>query len=69
MKRWRIARHHPEDRYEPDDEIADGIREKLREIESYIQNLKTSVPRVLLNNLFLERRNLQIELPKRLYGE
>ena len=69
MKKWRIAQYHPEDRYEPNDEVADGIREKLREIDSRIQNLKMLDQRVSLNNLFIERRRLQTELSVRLYGE
>ena len=65
MKRWRIARHHPEDRYEPDDEVADGIRTRIGEIN---EKIKSANPK-LINQMSLERRILQIELSVRLYGE
>jgi len=65
MKKWRIAQFHPEDRYEPDDEVADGIRSQIADIND---TLKNAEPR-LVNQMFLERRILQIELSVRLYGE
>jgi len=69
MKRWRIVQYHPEDRFEPDDEVADEIREKLRGIELSITNFSPRDQFSSLNQLFLERRRLQIELSVRLYGE
>ena len=65
MKKWRIAQFHPEDRYEPDDEVADGIRSQISIIND---KLKNAEPR-LVNQMFLERRRLQLELSERLYGE
>ena len=59
MKRWRIAMHHPEDRYEPDDDVADAIREKIKEAQS-----KADIP-----GMWSTLRALRIELAKRLYGE
>ena len=59
MKRWRIATHHPEDRYEPDDEVADAIRDQIRDVQS-----KLDTP-----GMWTTLRALRIELAKRLYGE
>ena len=65
MKRWRIAQFHPEDQYEPDDSVADGIRSQIASINDKLKN----ADRALINQMFLERRRLQIELSVRLYGE
>ena len=65
MKRWRIAQFHPEDRYEPDDEVADGLRSRISDINDKLKNADAG----LVNQMFLERRRLQIELSERLYGE
>ena len=65
MKKWRIAQFHPEDRYEPDDEVADGIRSRISDINDKLKNTEPG----LVNQMFLERRRLQIELSERLYGE
>ena len=65
MKKWRIAQLHPEDRYEPDDEVADGLRSQIGVINDKLKNADAG----LVNQMFLERRRLQIELSERLYGE
>ena len=65
MKRWRIAQFHPEDRYEIDDDVADKLRTEIREVESKIKD----APTALLNQLFLERRKIHVELAERLYGK
>jgi len=59
MKRWRIATFHPEDRYEPDDEVADVIRDKIREVQSAIES----------PGKWTTLRSLRIELAERLYGK
>ena len=59
MKRWRIAKYHPEDRYEPDDEVADKIRDKIRDVQS-----KLDMP-----GMWAALRSLRIELAERLYGK
>ena len=65
MKKWRIATFHPEDRYEPDDEVADGLRSQIATINDKLKNADAGI----VNQMLLERRRLQIELSERLYGE
>ena len=59
MKKWRIAQYHPEDRYEPDDKVADAIRDKIRDVQS-----KLDMP-----GMWIVLRSLRIELAERLYGK
>lgn len=68
MKRWRISQPHPEDRFEPDDEAVDAIRDEIRAIESRIEANKEN-RNGSINDLFLERQRLRIDLAERLYGK
>jgi hypothetical protein len=65
MKRWRIAQFHPEDRYEPDDEVADGIRCQIREIQSKIDT--GGFGTTGMNLLHVTLKKLRVDLAERLY--
>ena len=67
--KWRIAQFHSEDRYEPEDEGCDQIRSRLRAIESSISSFTPEDRFPSLNQLFLQRRKLQLQLAERLYGK
>jgi hypothetical protein len=57
MKRWRLAQFHPEDRYEPDDDVADRIREEIRKLDTHS------------TNSWVKLKKLRVELAERLYGK
>ena len=66
MKRWRLAQFHPEDRFEPDDEVADELRSRISALEAQIKRADSIHNSV--NKLLRERDKLQVDLSVRLYG-
>ena len=59
--------HHPEDRYEPDDDVADKIRANIREIQSVIGTCDVGMRARI--SLHTELKQLRVALANRLYGE